>query len=514
MHLSLTSSKKSNKYKCLKKEVYMKNLIRVFTLVALLAFLLTACAKQPTQEMDNAKAALETVTKAGADIYAKDELKKLNDDLTAAQNEVNAQSKKLFKKYSGAKEMLATIKTDADALVPVIEARKEISEKYPLSVSFYLGGNKDLLTSIENYATSTYFLYGGSQTQEFSYKLKNEEMCKVSSYFLMLASAGETQFELNFLIKRDKDNILLTKEKFKVASDKYGSYFGFLTPKEIKILEGDIFVFKITGTGSDYGIQHGPDASMVTFIYPNREIAKEILNERTEILDWILKNNKFGDKAAIVYNIYRNIDYLILNNRDGSWDLGSGMTKSGKFYTLEWKNNEFKVDVLSEKQAKEKNIGEYTLNFTRLANNKEKIEIQEEGGKPVAPVDIPPEITKKDLSDLGKKGGVKGGVVGGVVGEIEAPGRAGGRVKAPKLLREVKPLYPEIARQARVEGVVIMEVTIDIHGRVQDVKILRSIPLLDQAAIDAVRQWVYEPTLVNGQPRGAVFTVTVRFSLS
>jgi hypothetical protein len=348
----------------------MKNLIRIFTLMTMLAFLFAACAKQPTQEMDNAKASLENVTKAEADIYAKDELKKLNDDLTAAQDEVSAQSKKLFKKYGRAKEMLAKIKTDADALVPVIEARKEISKKYPISVSFYLGDKKDLLTSIENYFTSTYFLYGGSQTQEFSYKLKNEEMCKVISYFLMLASAGETQFELNFLIKRGKGDILLAKEKFKVSSDRYGSYFGFLTPKEIKILKGDIFIFKIKGMGSDYGIQHGPDASMVTFIKPTREIAKGILNERTEILDWIIKNNKFGDKASIVYNIYRNIDYLILNNRDGSWDLGSGMTKSGKFYTLEWKNNEFKADVLSEMQAKEKNIGEYTLNFTRIENKK------------------------------------------------------------------------------------------------------------------------------------------------
>jgi len=77
----------------------------------------------------------------------------------------------------------------------------------------------------------------------------------------------------------------------------------------------------------------------------------------------------------------------------------------------------------------------------------------------------------------------------------------------------VEPLYPEIARQARVEGVVIVEATTDIHGRVQYVKILRSIPLLDQAAVDAVRQWVYEPMIINGRPRGVIFTVTVTFRL-
>jgi protein TonB len=77
----------------------------------------------------------------------------------------------------------------------------------------------------------------------------------------------------------------------------------------------------------------------------------------------------------------------------------------------------------------------------------------------------------------------------------------------------VDPLYPEIARQARVEGVVIIEATTDVYGRVQNVKVLKSIPLLDQSAIDAVRQWVYEPMIINGRPRPVIFTVTVRFQL-
>jgi protein TonB len=113
----------------------------------------------------------------------------------------------------------------------------------------------------------------------------------------------------------------------------------------------------------------------------------------------------------------------------------------------------------------------------------------------------------------GVLGGVVGGVLGGVVGEVEAPVRAIGEIKAPRLTKKVDPLYPEIARQARVEGVVIVEATTDIYGRVQNVKVLRSIPLLDQSAIDAVRQWQYEPMIINGRPRGVIFTVTVRFQL-
>ena len=110
-------------------------------------------------------------------------------------------------------------------------------------------------------------------------------------------------------------------------------------------------------------------------------------------------------------------------------------------------------------------------------------------------------------------GGVVGGILGGVVGEVEAPVRLYGEVKAPKLIKQVDPIYPEIARQARVEGIVIIEAVTDIYGRVQTMKVLRSIPLLDQAALDAVRQWVYEPMIINGRPRGVIFTVTVRFTL-
>ncbi|MBU1338525.1 MAG: M56 family metallopeptidase [Acidobacteria bacterium] len=89
--------------------------------------------------------------------------------------------------------------------------------------------------------------------------------------------------------------------------------------------------------------------------------------------------------------------------------------------------------------------------------------------------------------------------------------RATGEIKPPKLIKMVEPVYPEEARTEGVKGVVILEVTTDIYGRVQRVKILRSIPLLDKAAIDAVRQWVYEPAVIDGKPRGVIVTITVNF---
>lgn len=145
-----------------------------------------------------------------------------------------------------------------------------------------------------------------------------------------------------------------------------------------------------------------------------------------------------------------------------------------------------------------------------------------------APIEVPEEITPEEGLDLGVEGGVAGGVeggvpggvVGGVVGGLpDAPPpqqavRVGGQIKEPKKLKNINPVYPDIAKQARVQGVVILECTISPQGKVTDVKLLRGIPLLDQAAIDAVKQWVYTPTLLNGVPVPVIMTVTVNFRLN
>jgi protein TonB len=149
-----------------------------------------------------------------------------------------------------------------------------------------------------------------------------------------------------------------------------------------------------------------------------------------------------------------------------------------------------------------------------------------------APVEAPSEIRPEsgitgggDGVPGGVEGGIPGGVVGGVVGGIveapppppppppPAPVRVGGNIKPPTKTRDVRPSYPPIAQSARVQGVVIIEATIGPNGRVQDARVLRSIPLLDQAALDAVRQWEYTPTLLNGVPVPVIMTVTVNFTL-
>ena len=135
---------------------------------------------------------------------------------------------------------------------------------------------------------------------------------------------------------------------------------------------------------------------------------------------------------------------------------------------------------------------------------------------------IPPQAA------AGVSGGFVGGVPAGVAGGtttssqrrellgpgIDAPLRIGGDIKEPKKLKNVPPIYPIEAQAAKIQGIVIIEAIIAKDGTVRDARILRSIPVLDEAAITAVRQWEFTPTFLNGVPVEVVMTVTVNFTLS
>ena len=87
-------------------------------------------------------------------------------------------------------------------------------------------------------------------------------------------------------------------------------------------------------------------------------------------------------------------------------------------------------------------------------------------------------------------------------------------IRAPEKIVNVAPTYPALARVSRVQGMVIIEAIIDSRGNVESARVLRSIALLDQAALDAVHQWKFTPTLLNGIAVPIIMTVTVNFTLS
>jgi periplasmic protein TonB len=160
-------------------------------------------------------------------------------------------------------------------------------------------------------------------------------------------------------------------------------------------------------------------------------------------------------------------------------------------------------------------------------------------GKVMAPASIPKTIslgnaaTEPDLGGVvggvpggvsgGQLGGSLGGVIGGTGTSVPIPPppppaakrvvRVGSHIKAPRQIYAVQPEYPALARQAHVSGIVVINAVLDEHGNVVGARALSGHPLLIPAALKAVLQWKYEPTLLNGTPVAVEMEVTVHFSL-
>lgn len=163
-----------------------------------------------------------------------------------------------------------------------------------------------------------------------------------------------------------------------------------------------------------------------------------------------------------------------------------------------------------------------------------------QSGKLQAPTAIPKQVTMLKEEEMppdmgavgvvggvpggvpgGQAGGVLGGIIGGVVGSNLPPPpkaapqrvRVGGNVQQARLVNMIRPVYPPLAKQARIQGTVRLQAIIAKDGSVIQLEVQSGHPLLVQAALDAVRQWRYQPTLLNGEPVEVVTTVDVVFTL-
>ena len=150
-----------------------------------------------------------------------------------------------------------------------------------------------------------------------------------------------------------------------------------------------------------------------------------------------------------------------------------------------------------------------------------------------APIDAPPRIEKEvpaaSVPNVGPvaEGGLPAGLVSGTGIEsvplvVPAPPPqptpakpvpVGGHIAVPTKIRDVRPDYPPMAVAAKVSGIVMIEATIGADGRVTNARVIKSVALLDQAALDAVKQWHFTPTRLNGVPIPVIMTVTVKFAL-
>jgi protein TonB len=152
-----------------------------------------------------------------------------------------------------------------------------------------------------------------------------------------------------------------------------------------------------------------------------------------------------------------------------------------------------------------------------------------QSGVLAAPTSIPKrvEIIHEAAPDVGQGGGIYGGLegqgimVGTPIAALPPPPKAtapvrikqGGSVTAASIISQTRPVYPPLARQARIQGSVVLHAIIDKDGNVSELQVISGHPLLVQAALDAVRQWRYKPTLLNGEPVEVDTTITVTFTM-
>jgi protein TonB len=172
---------------------------------------------------------------------------------------------------------------------------------------------------------------------------------------------------------------------------------------------------------------------------------------------------------------------------------------------------------------------------------------QFDAGRLMAPKSVPKDIAMIKEEELpppsasagvvggvpgGVPGGTAGGVIGGIIGSVPTAApppppppvqekkqvvqriRVGGQVQQANLIRQPKPIYPPLAKQARIQGVVRFNAIIGKDGTIQNLQLISGHPLLVPAAQEAVKQWLYKPTLLNGEPVEVATVIDVNFTLS
>lgn len=266
-----------------------------------------------------------------------------------------------------------------------IEAYQKFIEKYPseiqsdkakailteiknLSVplpNLYLGKSKlindiNLLKSFR----VTYYLYGGSKTLTWSYKIKNEIFNDTLYYNITLGSAGKSNVIFKFILFQDKKETELGKSQFIVDSKYYKPYSGKISPKHIDSSGTNrTIIFKMIGSGSNFGVVHNIN-SFIKVFKSTKPIPEEILIKISNIFLWLSRNSKWGTDSDLFTQFRNQINRAVLDNFDAEWKFGWNLFKSEKAYIILWKNKMFDITEKSVEEAKKMGLKKSQAKFS------------------------------------------------------------------------------------------------------------------------------------------------------
>lgn len=261
------------------------------------------------------------------------------------QNTIEAYQKFIEKHPSG---------TQSDTVKTILAKIKNLTVPLP---NLYLG--KDKLLNNESLLRPyivTYYLYGGSKTLTWSYKIKDEIFNDTFYYNISLASAGKSNVILKFILLQGKKETELGQSQFIVDSKYYKLFSGKISPKNIDTSSTNrSIIFKMIGSGSNFGVRHNIN-SFIEVFKSTKPIPEDILNKISNMLLWLSKNSKWGTDSDVFNQFKSQVDRVILNNFDAEWKMGWNLFKSGKAYLILWKDKTFGITEKSVEEAKKLEI--------------------------------------------------------------------------------------------------------------------------------------------------------------
>jgi hypothetical protein len=225
------------------------------------------------------------------------------------------------------------------AVEATIEAMPQPSPK------LYLG-EETLSLSLPPNATAS--IYAKTFTNDWVFDLSGQVLKETFTYNLSMASAGQSNVNVEIILKQGSQENVLGGDSFLVSSDQYQPYRGQITGSNVTTKNGDQLILRLMVSGDDFGYRQGA-ASSIDVLENPESLPSEVIEERTKALTWLATNSKsdFDPEMALFADFKDQLDSVTLSGENAIWLVGWGLTKSEKPYFLDWVDGTFTAEEIT-----------------------------------------------------------------------------------------------------------------------------------------------------------------------
>jgi hypothetical protein len=261
----------------------------------------------------------------------------------------------------------------ADNIRSTIAAMPMSAQKLYLYITENESTSEHVLSATPDEQTGQmqYYLYGEGDERVLEWVADpgGQTLGEEFTYDLLMASSGNTQIAVQFILKKSGEESTLASDSFSVKTDKYERYKSTVKASPITVAAGDRILLRLKAKGSNFGIVCGGRESSVSIFSPTEPPVKTT-EERTKALTWAAENFFHKEDADVLTSdLFTNfkdaLDDAILSDTDGSWTIGWGLTHSKKPYSVKWTNKEFSFAELTIEEAQKMEVKEMEVTFKR-----------------------------------------------------------------------------------------------------------------------------------------------------